>query len=118
MKQNFSYEEIGKLAVKLVNNLKVCVTVNRAGNINVVDPSTKSKEKWTLYKDGNRYLWRRFNLVNGYCYPLNMRGRKIIYNTYWCKLSWDMNNAYFNTIDDAINYFIQYFHKHKNTYVF
>lgn len=80
---------------------------------------------WTLYNcDGGKFLWRRHD-GTGYCYPLNMRGRKRIgpinkevYNgrvfKWYRRESFNIDNSYFNTFEDALNYFVKYLKKYKN----
>lgn len=81
---------------------------------------------WTLYacNDG-KFLWRRHD-GTGNCYPLNMRGRKFEGKVtkhrnvetgrieYWGYKPYNIDNSYFNTFEDALNYFVKYLKKYKN----
>ena len=121
MKSNYSNEEIGKVVSNLSFDIKLNVRLNKSGNLTVTNSDTVKFEKWTLYRTSLGYLWRRHNLRTGYCYPLNMINRNIltidkghINYSFWC-----MNkHCTFYNIDDAINYFITYFKKHKDNYKF
>ena len=137
---------------ELLNVIKVLsprfnVRINKAGNITVSDPTEKVSNAhqiasafmqnysyspkeirgyWTLYTYGNgKFLWRRHD-GDGYCYPLNMSGRKfegevtkyrnaetgrIEYQGY---KPYNIEMSKFNTLDEALNYFINYLKKYKN----
>lgn len=119
MKSNFTNEEIGKVVLNLNFCLNLNVRVNKAGNITVTNPLTYKNEKWTLYNTPDGLLWRRHNLITGYCYPLHMVNRnQLEYNKEYPKYSyWDMHkHCTFNSIDDAIIYFIKYFQRHEKNY--
>lgn len=115
VKTNFSNQEIGTVVYILTTKFKLSVNINKAGNINVTDPNNNT-EKFVLYKRPEGYLWRRHNLVNEYCYPLNMIGRKSKPGYNYDYRPFNINMAYFNTITDAIAYFIKYYEKHSKTY--
>lgn len=114
-KTNFSNQEIGKVVYILTTKFKLSVNINKAGNINVTDPNNDS-EKFVLYRRPEGYLWRRHNLINGYCYPLNMIGRKSEPGYYYDYRPFNIGMAYFNNITDAITYFTKYYEKHSKTY--
>lgn len=121
MKQNFTNEEIGKIVINLTSAIAVTIKVNRAGNIDVRNPKTFEKEKWTLYNTPDGYLWRRHNLKNGYCYPLHMVNRNDleVYMGNYSYRYWNMHkHCGFKTIDEALEYFIPYFKKHDAEYEF
>jgi hypothetical protein len=121
--KNFSNEQV----LNILNALgsKLCVRINRAGNIDVVNPNrTNEWEHFVLYFTPNkRYLWRRwFNKC--YAYPLNMKGRKRIGEIHrekwgdkeftWYSREWDITNCEFDTVDDALNYYKKYMEKYHN----
>lgn len=132
MKQNFLDIEISTVVSTLGSKLHI--SINRAGNIKVInneEPSTRSYRGnishgfWVLYHNESGYIWRRHN-GNGYCYPLNMVGRKndtsmspFIYTdengrtrkAYY--RPYDIKNSHFSTFDEALNYFVKYLEKYK-----
>lgn len=127
MKQNFKDNELAKVVTAL--GTKFNISVNRAGNIKVLDPNNcgkgdlKEKIFWTFYHNEFGYLWRR-HIGCGYCYPLNMTGRKnhgrpfeYIDNnghnrkTYY--RPYDIRNSYFNSFDEALEYFVTYLKKYR-----
>ena len=142
-KINFTDSELLNIIKTLSPRLNV--RINKAGNITVSDPTEnvsnihqvaaafmqnypyRPKEirgYWTLYKtDNSKFLWRHHD-GNGYCYPLNMRGRKrigkIYHETYdgktfsWCHRSWNMENCMLNSVEDALDYFVKYLKKYRN----
>lgn len=142
-KINFTDSEVLNIVKTLSPRLNV--RINKAGNITVSDPSEnisniyqvaasfmqnypyRQKEirgYWTLYKiDNSKFLWRHHD-GNGYCYPLNMRGRKRIgeihHETYdgktysWYNRDWDMEKCMFNSVENALDYFVKYLKKYKN----
>lgn len=121
-KDNFTNEQVGAILKALSS--KLIVRVNKAGNIDVVNPNRTNKEEhFVLYLDPNkRYLWRR-HFGWGYCYPLNMKNRnqmdkreytyydgtKTTYETYSFA-----KHATFGTVDEAIEYFVKYIKKYHN----
>ena len=121
MKNNFTNEEIGIIFGTLSGKLNV--RINKAGNIDVVNPkSTNKYEHFVLYFTPNKkYLWRRW-FDKGYCYPLNMRNRKRIgeihYDTWqgkkfaWYQREFDIKNCEFETVSDAVDYFVKYMTKY------
>ena len=123
MKNNFSNEQT--LSVFSALGTKFFVRVNRAGNIDVVNPSrTNDEEHFVLYLTPNkRYMWRRW-FDKYYCHPLNMVNRKrvgeIHYGTWngqkfsYYNRSWDIKNCEFDTVDEAITYFKNYATKYHN----
>lgn len=109
MKNNFTNADVNILS-RLVGRSGY-VTVNKAGNLNVVFYNTRYEEKYTLYLTSNKkYLWRR-HIGYGYCYPLNMKRPVSIKN----KSNWNdeifiyrpynTTNSEFNTINEAFDYF-------------
>ena len=121
--KNFSKEQV----LNILNALgsKLCVRINRAGNIDVVNPNrTNEWEHFVLYFTPNkRYLWRRW-FDKCYAYPLNMKGRKRIGEIHrekwgdkeftWYSREWDITNCEFDTVDDALNYYKKYMKKYHN----
>ena len=120
-KKNFSNEQLLEIFNALSS--KLYVRINRAGNIDVVNPNRKnSMEHFVLYFTSNkRYLWRRW-FDYSHCYPLNMKNRKelekITYNylgnehTYY---RYDFSkHAEFNTVTEALDYFKNYMKKYHN----
>lgn len=121
--KNFSNEQV----LNILNALgsKLCVRINRAGNIDVVNPNrTNEWEHFVLYFTPNkRYLWRRW-FDKCYAYPLNMKGRKRIGEIHrekwgdkeftWYSREWDITNCEFDTVDDALNYYKKYMKKYHN----
>jgi len=121
--KNFSNEQV----LNILNALgsKLCVRINRAGNIDVVNPNrTNEWEHFVLYFTPNkRYLWRRW-FDKCYAYPLNMKGRKRIGEIHrekwgdkeftWYSREWDITNCEFDTVDDALNYYKKYMEKYHN----
>lgn len=120
-KQNFKESEISKIVVAL--GPKFSVRLNKAGNITVCNPSL-TDDFWTLYLTRfGKYLWRKHD--GYYCFPLNMKNRKnitkIIYsytdangvvNTYE-NFAYDINkNCVFDTVDEALAYFVKYLAKY------
>lgn len=130
MKSNFTALEFALVGINFGSIFNV--SLNKAGNIKVVNPSTADKEFWVLYKlkNGN-LLWRRHGLcgsINGryhYCYPLNMVGRKregeiekyIDKSTgktyYLAYRPYEIKNSEFQTIEEAIEYFDNYIHRNN-----
>jgi len=128
----FTNDEIATLTKVLGNKLQV--SINKAGNVKVVnnaEPKTKrycfsGHGFWTLYKhaDGT-FLWRRHD-GTGYCYPLNMKGRKFkgtvsrVRNEhtgkieYWGYKPYSIDMSVFNTFEEAMNYFVKYLKKYRN----
>ena len=131
MKKNFTDSEIAFL--KLMLGSKLNVSINRAGNIKVINPNEPehrsywgctSHKFWVLYHNNMGYLWRRHDGC-GYCYPLNMIGRKkegnpFIYtdeNGHTHKeyyRPFDIKNSYFNSLNEALEYFVNYLKKYHN----
>jgi hypothetical protein len=120
-KNNFSNEQLLEIFNVLANKLNV--RVNRAGNIDVINPNRKNHwEHFVLYLTPNkRYLWRRW-FDRSYCYPLNMKNRKefekITYDylgnerTYY---HYDFSkHAEFDTVTEALDYFKKYMKKYHN----
>ena len=128
MKTNFTSSEIETL-VKTLGS-KFIVNMNKAGNMKVINPAEpnsisywRSDSKhgfWVLYKHANgNFIWRRHDGY-GYCYPLNMKGRKFqgtvrrVRNEetgrfeYWGYRPFQINNAEFTSFDEALNYFVKY----------
>ena len=118
-KNNFSNDQ--KILIFNTLGSKLSVRVNRAGNIDVVNPNRINKfEHFVLYFSPNkRYLWRRW-FDREYCYPLNMRGRKRIGEIHrekwgtWYEREWNIINCEFDTVDEALNYFKGYMKKYHN----
>jgi len=133
MKKNFTDSEIAILKSTLGSKLNV--SINRAGNIKVINPNEPENHSywgspargfWVLYHNNVGYLWRRHD-GHGYCYPLNMRGRK---NDLSCKpfvwtddnghthkeyyRPYNINKSYFNSVNEALEYFVNYLKKHRN----
>ena len=120
-KQNFTESEISKIVVAL--GPKFSVRLNKAGNITVCNPSL-TKDFWTLYLTRfGKYLWRKHD--GYYCFPLNMKNRKNVKkNVFSYKdsdgtvhtyeyFSYDINkNCSFDTVDEAIVYFVKYLAKY------
>lgn len=134
MKTNFITSEIETL-VKTLGS-KFIVNMNKAGNMKVINPAEpnsisywRSDSKhgfWVLYKHANgNFIWRRHDGY-GYCYPLNMKGRKFqgpvrrVRNEetgrieYWGYRPFQINNAEFASFDEALNYFVKYLKKYRN----
>jgi len=119
----FTNDEIAVLTKVLGNKLQV--SVNKAGNVKVVnnaEPKTKrycfsGHGFWTLYKyaDGT-FLWRRHD-GTGYCYPLNMKGRtETTVNHFGINYTYKPYNvsmSIFKTFDEALNYFVNYLEKYR-----
>lgn len=106
----FTDSEIATL-IKVLGN-KLQVSVNKAGNIKVVNNAEPGF--WTLYKyaDGT-FLWRRHN-GTGDCYPLNMKGRKVVHHPYDDYYRpYNVSMSIFNTFDEALKYFVNYLEKYK-----
>lgn len=120
-KNNFSNEQ----SLEIFNALssKLFVRVNRAGNIDVVNPNRKNHlEHFVLYFTQNkRYLWRRW-FDRNYCYPLNMKNRKdfdhVTYDICGQTYTYDRYNfakhAEFDTVTEALDYFKGYMKKYHN----
>ena len=102
MKSNFNDSEL--LSLFKTFGHKLNVRINKAGNIDVVNPKSKNKnEHFVLYlTPNNRYLWRRW-FSPYYCYPLNMVKRK---------KEFKIENCEFNTVNEAIDYFKYYLKKY------
>jgi len=112
---------------------KFSVSLNKAGNIKVTYLREISRSHfgkitygfWVLHKyaDG-KFLWRRHN-SKGYCYPLNMSGRKFEgkvikhrnaetgHIEYWGYKPYNVKMSTFDTFDEAIEYFVNYLKKYK-----
>lgn len=122
-KNNFSNEQLLEIFNALSS--KLFIRVNRAGNIDVVNPNRKNPlEHFVLYFTPNqRYLWRRW-FDKYYAYPLNMKGRKRIGEIHrekygdkeftWYNREWNMINCEFDTVDEALDYFKEYMKKYHN----
>ena len=123
-KQNFTDEEIHLVLKSLGSDL--LIRLNKSGNIEVVIPSTREREHFVLYLTPNkRYLWRRHNKL-GDCYPLNMRNRKQLSELIheYTSLGKTFKQVYkyydfskhaeFDTVKDALAYFIPYLKKYRN----
>ena len=121
MKNNFTLTET--LTVLNTLSSKLFVRINRAGNIDVINPNRMNKyEHFVLYFTPNhRYLWRRW-FSKSYCYPLNMKNRKPIKEIYiwdgkeytYYKRDWNIINCEFETVDEALNYFKTYMKNYHN----
>ena len=123
MKNNFSNEQT--LLIFTTLSSKLNVRINKAGNIDVVNPNRTNKwEHFVLYFSPNkRYIWRRW-FDKYYAYPLNMRNRKRIgeihYDTYhgkkftWYQREFNIKNCEFDTVEDALDYFVKYMKKYHN----
>ena len=123
MKNNFSNDQKNLIFNTLGS--KLFVRVNRAGNIDVVNPNRKNEwEHFVLYFSPNkRYLWRRW-FDKYYAYPLNMKGRKRIGEIHrgkwgdkeftWYDREWNIANCEFDTVEDALDYFVNYMKKYHN----
>ena len=123
MKNNFTNEQLISIFNTLSN--KLYVRINRAGNIDVIKPNRTNKyEHFVLYFTPNqRYLWRRW-FSKYYAYPLNMKGRKRIgeihHEVYeghkytWYNREWNIINCEFDTVDEALDYFVNYMKKYHN----
>jgi len=133
MKRNFTEGEIITVIETLGSKLQV--SINRAGNLKIVNPNepivrsywgSSKRGFWTFYHNENGYLFRHMD-GNGYCYPLNMIGRKN--DTTQRPFIWtddnghthkeyyrpyDINNSYFVTLDEALKYFVNYLKKFRN----
>ena len=121
-KTNFTDLEI--LTIIKTLSPQLSVRVNKAGNITVYNPK-EVRGFWTLYNVNNRFLWRHHD-GNGYCFPLNMIGRKRIgpINTevwdygyvykWYEREAYNIDNSYFNSVNDALNYFVKYLKKYRN----
>lgn len=111
MKKTFFTDyEIATLTKVLGNKLQI--SVNKAGNVKVVNNA--ELDFWTLYKyaDGT-FLWRHHD-GTGYCYPLNMKGRKVKQHPYSDNYRpYNIKVSIFNTFDEALDYFIKYLEKYK-----
>ena len=111
----FNSTMIGILVKMLEAKNDYSVRINRAGNLTV----NGKNEHWTLYKCKNgKYLWRRHNELTGYCYPLNMKGRKSISvcsydNLTFYHKDWNMRLCEFDNIIDAYEYFKHYLIKYR-----
>ena len=123
MKSNFSNEDL--FAIYNAFASKFLIRVNKAGNIDLVDPNrTNPYEHFVLYaRDNGRCLWRRW-MDRNYCYPLNMRNRKDL-DAYTAtrydngeEYTWYAYNfarhAEFNSVTEAIEYFKNYIKKYRN----
>lgn len=123
MKSNFTEAEI--LTVFGAFNNKFDVRVNKAGNIDLVYRfRTNKNEHFVLYFTQNgKYLWRR-HIGWGYCYPLNMRGRKrigpinkvVLYDgtvVKYYERHFNIKDCEFETVNDAVNYFRNYLKKYR-----
>ena len=120
-KNNFSNEQLLEIFNALSS--KLFVRVNRAGNIDVVNPNRKNHwEHFVLYfTPNNRYLWRRW-FDRSYCYPINMKNRKDLdhakfegsYSTYEYNYYNFAKHAEFNTVTEALDYFKAYMKKYHN----
>lgn len=114
----FTDAEIATLTKVLGNKLQV--SLNKAGNIKVVNNAELETKRnshhgfWTLYKfaDGT-FLWRRHDGI-GNCYPLNMKGRKVVHHSYDDYYRpYNVSMSIFNTFDEALKYFVNYLEKYK-----
>ena len=114
MKNNFTESQFAE--VKKVFGTVFNVTLNNGGNIKVMLPN--ARDFWVLYFTPSwRYMWRRHN-PDKYCYPLNMKNRKItnllIHETgvyeYYCVA----RHAEFWTVNEAIEYFKKYLKKYRS----
>lgn len=124
MNSNFSNDAIGHIVSNLGPNYTV--RVNKAGNITVKHKD--GKEYWTLYAQKNgRYLWRHFEPSGYYCYPLNMKNRnkldEYLYDygngTVSRYLCYNFRrHAEFDTVNDAVKYFVGYLEKYRNGKVY
>ena len=123
-KINFTEEEIAKIVKKL--SPKLNTRVNKSGNITVEEATSDGKVFWTLYFiDLNHYMWRKhtWNGYGTYCHPLNMIGRKRIgeihRETYgnhtftWYDREWDICNCEFDSVENALKYFVNYLKKYR-----
>lgn len=125
MKKNFTEQEFNSFN-KVFGNL-FNVRFNKAGNITLewkipytyssyngyMGKSTKTKF-FTFYRpdwnDGKIILRAvtKDNFGNYSYYPLNMRNRKMIKYRFGSGLSFNINDCYFNSVNEAISYFDKY----------
>ena len=84
-----------------------------------------------IVNNGKNFLWRRHVIGywgGWYQYPLNMIGRKTdkeytkkCRSSYYCSDTYNyrpytISNSYFNSFDEAIDYFIHYLNDLKRTW--
>lgn len=123
MKQNFTIEQIN-LVKNAVSSYNVEVSFNRSGNINVAVNNHPRKLQWTFYtySDGRVVIrrkalssyWLPYGHNHWSIHPLNMIGRKKTNN--WGYRPFDFDNSKFNSLDSAIEYFINYLNRNYSTY--
>lgn len=128
----FTESEIANIISTLGNQFDV--SVNKAGNIKVFNIEEHENHScwgkvaygfWVLYKfENGTFLWRRHD-GTGYCYPLNMKGRKFegkvtkVRNRktgkmeYWGYKPYTTSMSVFNTFEEAMNYFVKYLNKYR-----
>lgn len=139
MKNNFSPEELAKIIERVGSKMKI--SVNRAGNVRLDNPNepekkimmfnkypvSKGKGYWVLHKkDSVFYIYHRDGNRAGHGYLLNTGGRTKTgdyYLSYYdifgrahrvARYDFDRNNANFKTLDDALDYFMNYIKKYRN----
>ena len=106
------------------------VTYNKCGNIKVRferEPNSYhgydgrlTSPFWVLYKyEDGKFLWRRHDGL-GYSYPLNMVGRKTLNyterphnHTFFDYRPYTISMSYFDSFEEAMNYFVKYLKKYK-----
>ena len=119
MKSNFTSEEFNK--IKITFSLFFNARINKAGNI-TLEYKDNPNDKFTFYRPSfknGEIIIRRIHKTGGYyggttTYPLNMK-RGLQKKTSWgyTSGSYDINDSYFPSVDEAIEYFSKYFIKYK-----
>lgn len=131
MKQHFTDQEFNSIN-KVFGNL-FNVRFNKVGNITLewkipytyssynryTGKSTKTKF-FTFYRpDWNEgkiiiRVVTKDNFGHYNYYPLNMKNRKRIRTKYGSWFSFNINNCYFNTMNEAIDYFDKYINRYHS----
>lgn len=130
MKSNFTAQEIANVIYSLGNIFNI--SINKAGNLKLrwkipfkspVYYFGDGEKYYTFYKRPEGIILRgmtktKNGIINSY--PLNMKRTKKVGgygdNT-WTYQAYNINDSYFNSIEDALTYFENYIEKYHADYV-
>ena len=130
MKLNFTPEEVAAVIFDLGNIFNI--RINKAGNLSLRWKvplisanyiNTNGEKFYTFYKRPEGIILRsmtktEYGVINSY--PLNMKRTKKIggYGDHtWTYQAYDINDSYFNNIEDALEYFNKYLEKYHAEHV-
>lgn len=130
MKSNFTPQEIANVIYSVGNIFNV--TINKAGNIKLrwkipfithVNYEGKGEKFYTFYKKHGKIIIRSMTKAQSgifNVYPLNMKRTKAIggYGDHtWTYQAYNIDDSYFNNIENALEYFETYLEKYYADYV-